>query len=149
MPVLHLVWIMPSYSRKTINRMHTKINIVTANYWLHCDITLFMLKLKRLIAQLHLGLLVISTEGIPVNYHIQQSSNVKLFGVHRIRETAKLLQFLELMKATFDCGGNIRQRSVGVRRHERNSLDPRKDDFLKLMMQSSSSFMRDARLDCL
>jgi hypothetical protein len=27
MPVLHLVRIMPSYSRKTINRMHTKINI--------------------------------------------------------------------------------------------------------------------------
>jgi len=26
MPVLHLVQIMPSYSRKTINRMHTKIN---------------------------------------------------------------------------------------------------------------------------
>jgi hypothetical protein len=77
MPVLYLVWIMPSYSRKTINRMHTKINIL------------------------------------------------------------------------FDCGGNRRQRSAGVRRHERNSLDPRKDDFLKLMMQSSCSFMRDARLDCL
>jgi hypothetical protein len=25
-------------------------------------------------------------------------------------ETAKLLQFLELMKATFDCGGNTRQQ---------------------------------------
>ena len=37
----------------------------------------------------------------------------------------------------------------GVRYHERNSLDPRKDNFLKLMMQSSSSFLRDARLDCL
>ena len=67
MPVLHLVRIMPSYSRKTINRMHTKINtVVTGNYWLHCD-TLFMLKLKRLVAQLHLGLPVISTEEIPVN----------------------------------------------------------------------------------
>ena len=77
MSVLHLVRIMPSYSRKTINKMHTKINI------------------------------------------------------------------------QFDCGGNIRQRSAGVRRHERNSLDPRKDEFLKLMMQSSSSFVRDARLDCL
>ena len=54
MPVLHLVRIMPSYSRKTINRMHTKINI--GNYWLHCDVTLFMLKLKCLVAQLHLGL---------------------------------------------------------------------------------------------
>jgi len=74
---------------------------------------------------------------------------MKLFGAQRIRETAKLLQFLELMKATFDCGGNTRQRSAGVRHHERNSLAPRKDDFLKLMMQSSRSFKRDARLDCL
>ena len=56
MPVLRLVQIMLSYSRKTINSMHTKINIVTGNYWLHCDVTLFMLKLKRLVAQLHLGL---------------------------------------------------------------------------------------------
>jgi hypothetical protein len=54
---------------------------------------------------------------------------VKLFGAQRVRETAKPLQFLELMKATFDCGGNTRQQSAGVRRHERNSLDPRKDDF--------------------
>jgi len=30
---------------------------------------------------------------------------VNLFGARRIRETAKLLQFLELMKATFHCGG--------------------------------------------
>jgi hypothetical protein len=64
-------------------------------------------------------------------------------------ETAKPLQFLELMKATFDYGGNTRQRSAGVRRHEGNSLDRRKDDFLKLMMQSSRFFKRDARLDCL
>jgi hypothetical protein len=66
------------------------------------------------------------------------------------RETAKPLQFLELMKAMFNCGGNTRQRSAGVRCHEGNSLDPRKDDFLKLMMQSSLFFFkRDARLDCL
>jgi len=51
-------------------------------------------------------------------------------------ETAKPLQFLELMEATFDCGGNTGQRSEGVRHHEGNSLDPRKDNFLKLMMQS-------------
>jgi len=38
---------------------------------------------------------------------------VKLVGAQRIRETAKPLQFLELMKATFDCGGNTRQRSAG------------------------------------
>jgi len=62
---------------------------------------------------------------------------------------AKPLQFLELMEATFDCGGNTRQRSAGVRRREGNSVDPRKDDSLKLIMQSSRSFKRDARLDCL
>jgi hypothetical protein len=73
------------------------------------------------------------------NYHIRQSSNVNLFGAQRRRETAKPLQFLELMTATFECGRKTSQRSPGVRRHERNSLDPRKDDFLKLMMQSSRS----------
>jgi hypothetical protein len=83
------------------------------------------------------------------DYHIRQSSNVKLFGVLRRRETAKLLQFLELMKAMFNCGGNTRQQSAGVRRHEGNSVDPRKDDFMKLMMQSSRFFKRVARLDCL
>jgi hypothetical protein len=62
---------------------------------------------------------------------------MKLFDAQRRRETAKPLQYLELIKATFDCGRNIRQRSAGVRRHKGNSLDPRKDDFLKLMMQSS------------
>jgi hypothetical protein len=46
------------------------------------------------------------------------------------------------MKAQFICGGNTRQQSAGVRRHEGNSLDPRKDDFLKLMMQSSRFFSR-------
>jgi hypothetical protein len=74
---------------------------------------------------------------------------MKLFGAQRRRETAKPLQFLELMKAMFDCGGNTCQQSVGVRDHERNSLDPRKDDFLKLMMQSSRFFKREARLYCL
>ena len=63
---------------------------------------------------------------------------MKLLGAQRRRETAKPLQFFELMKATFDCGGNTTQRSAGVRRHKGNSVDPRKDDFLKLMMQSSS-----------
>jgi hypothetical protein len=38
--------------------------------------------------------------------HIRQSSNVKLFGAQRRMETAKPLQFLELMKETFDCVGN-------------------------------------------
>jgi hypothetical protein len=70
----------------------------------------------------------------------RQSSNVKLFGAQRRRKTAKPLQFLELMKATFDCGGNTTQQSAGVRRHEGNSVDLRKDNFLKLMMQSSQFF---------
>jgi hypothetical protein len=83
------------------------------------------------------------------DYHIWQSSNVKLFGAQRRRETAKSLQFLELMKATFDCGGNTRRRSVGVRHYKGNSPDPRKDDFLKFMMQSSCFFKSDTRLDCL
>jgi hypothetical protein len=60
---------------------------------------------------------------------------VKLFGAQRRREAAKPLQFLELMKATLDCGGNTRRRSAGVRHREGNSLVPKKDDFLKLMMQ--------------
>jgi hypothetical protein len=45
--------------------------------------------------------------------------------------------FLELIKATSDCSRNTRQSLVSVRHHDRYSLDPRKDDFLKLMMQSS------------
>jgi hypothetical protein len=65
---------------------------------------------------------------------------MKLFDAQRRRETAKPMQFLELMKTILDCGGNTRQRSAGVRRDEGNSLDPRKDDFLKLMMQSSRFF---------
>jgi hypothetical protein len=74
---------------------------------------------------------------------------VKLFGAQRRRERAKTLQLLELMKATFDCGRNTMQQSAGVRRHEGNSVDPRKDNFLKLMMQSSRFFKRDTKLDCL
>jgi hypothetical protein len=54
----------------------------------------------------------------------------------------KAAAILELIKATSDCGRNTRQRSAGVRRHKENSLDPRKDDFLKFMMQSSCFFMR-------
>jgi hypothetical protein len=71
------------------------------------------------------------TPEIYRDYHIWQSSNVKLFSAQRRRETAKLLQFLELMKTMFDCGENTTQRSAGVRHHEGNSVDPRKDDFLK------------------
>jgi hypothetical protein len=38
---------------------------------------------------------------------------VKLLRAQRRRETTKLLQFLELMKAKFNCSGNTRQRSAG------------------------------------
>jgi hypothetical protein len=75
---------------------------------------------------------------------IWQSSNVKLFSAQRRREIAKLLQFLALMKAKFDCGRNTRQRSAGVIGHKGNLVDPRKDDFLKLIMQSSCFFNRVA-----
>jgi hypothetical protein len=70
---------------------------------------------------------------------------VKLLGAQRRRETAKERQFLLLIKATFDCGGNTRQQSAGVRRHEGNSLDLRKDDFLQLMMQSSHFFQERSK----
>jgi hypothetical protein len=57
--------------------------------------------------------------------------NVKLFGVQARREITKPLQFLRLIKAAFDCGGNIRQHSVNMNCHEKNSLDPRENYFLK------------------
>jgi hypothetical protein len=66
-----------------------------------------------------------------------------LFDVQRIRENAKQLQILGLMKEMFDCGGNTRKQMVSVRHHERNSLGPRKDDFLKLMMRSSQLFFQE------
>jgi hypothetical protein len=68
--------------------------------------------------------------------HIQQSLNLKLFGAQRRSENTKPLQFLDLMKATFECGGKKTQRSAGVRHHEGNPLYPGMDNFLKLMMQS-------------
>jgi hypothetical protein len=67
---------------------------------------------------------------------------VKLFSADRRKETTKLLQFLQLMKETFNCGGNTRQRSASARTHERNSMDQINKDFLKLMMQSSHFFKR-------
>jgi hypothetical protein len=35
------------------------------------------------------------------------------------------------------------QQSAGVRCHEGNSLEPRKDDLLKLMLQSSRFFFKE------
>jgi hypothetical protein len=54
---------------------------------------------------------------------------MNLFGVQRRRETSKPLQFLELMKATFDCGGNTRQRSPGVRHHKGNWKNQTRSSF--------------------
>jgi hypothetical protein len=42
-------------------------------------------------------------------YREAELSQQALFGAQRRRETTKLLQFFELMKATFNCGRNIRQ----------------------------------------
>jgi hypothetical protein len=56
---------------------------------------------------------------------------------------------LELMKAMFNCGGNTRQWSAGVRCHEGNSLEPRKDNFWNLWCSLHLFFKREARLDCL
>jgi hypothetical protein len=81
------------------------------------------------------------------DYRTHQSSNVNLFGAQRRKETVKLLQFLEVMRTMFDCGGNSSQQPAGMRCHERNSLDPRRGDFLKLMMQSSQGFKREARVE--
>jgi hypothetical protein len=47
------------------------------------------------------------------------------------KEYLKDAAIFGVMKGMFDCGANTRQRSASVRRHEGNSLDPRKDDFLK------------------
>jgi hypothetical protein len=74
--------------------------------------------------------------------HTQHNSNIKLVGAQRRRETAQLLQYSELMKATFDCIGNTERIPVSVRCHERNSLDSRENDFLKLIMQSLSCYKR-------
>jgi hypothetical protein len=62
------------------------------------------------------------------------------------KENRKAARVLELMKATLDCCITTRQRLANVRHHERNSLDPIKGDFLKLMMHCSHFFKRDARL---
>jgi hypothetical protein len=70
---------------------------------------------------------------------------MKLFSVQRRKGTAKQLQFKKLMKATSNCGGNTWQQSANVRCHERNSLDPRKDNFLKLIMQFSHFVKGDVR----
>jgi hypothetical protein len=73
---------------------------------------------------------------------------VKLFGVQWKKGTTKQLQFLEFMKALFHCGGNTKQQSIsGCEVSRKKFAGPKKDDFLKFMMQSSFCSSRDARLE--
>jgi hypothetical protein len=53
---------------------------------------------------------------------------VKLLGVKRM-EMAKLLQFLEMMKAKFECGRNTRQRSASVEVSQKKFTGPMKGRF--------------------
>jgi hypothetical protein len=48
-------------------------------------------------------------EGRQESKRLSYMANMKLFGVQRRRETVKPLQFLEFIKAIFNCGGNTRQ----------------------------------------
>ena len=147
---------MPSYSRETINRMHTKINI--DNYWLHCDVTLLCWNWN--------AWLLNSTWGYNFNWRNTGKqtacSNLSCTLVmEEGRQKSKRLTYMakfkrEVMQCTEDRGNRkaaaifgvdnsnvwLWQWSAGVRHHKRNWLDPRKDNFLKLMMQSSRSFMR-------
>jgi hypothetical protein len=70
---------------------------------------------------------------------------VKLFGAQKKRETAKPQQFSEMMMATFDWQKH--KAAISVWCHRRNSLYPRKDDFLKLMRQSLCFFKSDVRVE--
>jgi hypothetical protein len=79
---------------------------------------------------------------------IQQSSNVKLFSAQRRRETAKLLQFLELFKAMFDCGGNTKAAISGCEALRRKFIGPKKGRFPEID-DAVFTFKRDTRLDCL
>jgi hypothetical protein len=54
---------------------------------------------------------------------------VKLFGAHSRRETAKPLQFLELMRATFDCGRNTKTAISGCEASWREFTGPKKGRF--------------------
>jgi hypothetical protein len=56
---------------------------------------------------------------------------VKLFGAQRRKETAKPLKFLELMKATFDCGGNNAAIS-GCEESQRKFSGPKKGQFSEI-----------------
>jgi hypothetical protein len=66
------------------------------------------------------------------DFELGQSNPV--FWCAEEKGNCKTTTILEFMKATFNSGGNTRQKSVSMR-HEGNSLDSRKDNFLKLMMK--------------
>jgi hypothetical protein len=54
---------------------------------------------------------------------------VQLFSAQRRRETAKPLQFLEIMNTTFNCGGNTRQRSAKCEASQRKFTGPKTGRF--------------------
>jgi hypothetical protein len=68
---------------------------------------------------------------------------VKLFGAQR-RETAKPLQFLELMKTSFHCGENARRCEYEASR--KKFTGPMKGQFPETD-EVVSCFKRDARLE--
>jgi hypothetical protein len=78
------------------------------------------------------------------DYHIKQSSNVKLYGAERGNRKPA---------AIFGVNGNVqlwlKHKAVfsDCEVHERNSLHLLKDDFLKLMMHFSRFFKSDRRLE--
>jgi len=73
---------------------------------------------------------------------------VNLFGAQRIRETTKLLKFLELMKAPFDWQKHKAAIS-GCEVSRKKFTGPTKGQFPQIDDAVLSSFVRDARLDCL
>jgi hypothetical protein len=87
-------------------------------------------------------------EGCQKSKRLSCRAKFKREGVQCTEENGncKPLQFLEL-KATVGCGRNTKQCSATVRHHERNSLEPSKEDFLKLNDKVFMSFQeRDGRL---
>jgi hypothetical protein len=128
-----------------------------------------MLKLKCLVAQLHLGLYGNFNWRSTVKQTACSNLSCTLV-MEEGRQKSRRLSFMSKFKREFNrCAedkgdrkataifgvdeSNVRlwrkHKAVCVKCHKRNSLDPRKDDFLKLMTRSSRFFKRDARLECL
>jgi hypothetical protein len=56
---------------------------------------------------------------------------VKLFGIQRRKETTKALQFLDSVKAIFECGTNIRQKFTGPKKGQLFDTDDAVSTFIK------------------